>query len=247
MTALKGAVLGYNARGARQEDHPHPKTFVQVLLKMIEDPKQTFDLICKWICDLQILVQLMYLLPIFMSRNNVDDLSETEEETGEDILKTNQETIKYQRQFLMDLMEVIRKMMRNEEAGKQLIELLMRGSFIKEIFLEDNHQDGGYKDEVNRDIVAMGLFFALCSFLEEYPNIEHTYLDDSILLLEQLYVKIKNPKFGEEGAIKYVGHLIESSTSKAHKMILYKINTEICQMYNNQANDNESLDDDNEG
>merc|ERR1719162_1626880 len=117
----------------------------------------------------------MYLLPIFMSRNNVVDLGETEEETDEGILKTNRETIKNQRQFLSDLMEVIRKMMRSEEAGKQLIGLLMRTSFIEEIFLEDNGR-GGYKDEVNRDIVAMGLFFALCSFLEEYPNIEHTYL-----------------------------------------------------------------------
>jgi len=57
-------------------------------------------------------------------------------------------------------------------------------------------------------------------------------LGDTIDLLYQLHDKIKNPKFGQEGAARAIGCLIDTSKKEEHMTKLYKIITHICALYN---------------
>mmetsp|Transcript_10527 Transcript_10527/g.12028 ORF Transcript_10527/g.12028 Transcript_10527/m.12028 type:complete len:265 (+) Transcript_10527:181-975(+) len=223
MQDIQRRSLEYNYDPASREPLL-PISFVNALWLMIKNPHQSFALISKACLSTRILEHFMNLLPSLMMMTNAIDLEGTDE-ANED----NRTTIKYQREFGGILTDVIVEMVKNEKLGKQFITYLK--SHLEKVFLLDDGK-GGYKDVITLDVVAMGLFFGLTTTLGHHPNIGDKYLGDTIDLLYQLHDKIKNPKFGQEGAARAIGRLIDTSKKEEHMTKLYKIITHICALYN---------------
>jgi len=208
---IKSMLVLYSEDSSITFSNPlHQKQQLKLLLEMVDDPRFSYSL-----RDYYGISSLISVLSTVFVRNNVDDVGETNEES----LKTINEILKNQRELVKDTFSVTMKVTTEQWVVKELLEHLTSESIFSDVFLEGI---GGYSNNCNRNIIALGLFYAICKLLNTQPNIGYKYLNMSVKLLERLTKKIDVKVFVFEGAMTEVSRLVTKffkSDNEDHKKI----------------------------
>mmetsp|Transcript_37377 Transcript_37377/g.42096 ORF Transcript_37377/g.42096 Transcript_37377/m.42096 type:complete len:490 (+) Transcript_37377:105-1574(+) len=197
----------------------HPKPQLKLLLEMVDDPQFSYSL-----RDYCIISTLISVLPMVFSRDNVDDVGETNEES----LKTINEILKNQEELVKDIFSVIMKVMTEPWVVKELLEFITHladGSNFKMLFLQDDEGNCGFSSNNNKNILSGVFFDVVTNTLVHYgADMEVEMKDTSIKVLGKLSLMNDCKVFGTDGALPQIGKLFQQhSGNETHKNILFHI------------------------